>query len=125
MKLSLLILGLTSLLIKALPIAEPGKTACYAQEINGVSQEVCTGASWVPPNPTTENPPTNTTTTATTQAQRRAAEPARTACYAQKVNGVDTEVCTGPGWVSPTDVDDTSSTTTSAPDGVIVSDNDD
>lgn len=118
MKLVLLLLSLTSLLTNALPIASPSQTACYAEKnAQGAWEEVCTGAQWHPPTKdTTESSSTTTTTSApagiivsendsttttTAQVNRRAADPARTACYAEKVNGVDTEVCTGDGWVPP------------------------
>lgn len=61
MKLSLLVLGLTSLLVNALPTAKPAKTACYVEQVNGVDQEVCTGKGWHPttsqPAPSTTSPP--------------------------------------------------------------------
>lgn len=125
MKLSLLILGLTSLLANALPIALPGQTACYSeQNAQGAWEEVCTGDHWHPPTQDTDETSSTTTSapvgviiseidsTTTTQAHRRAADPARTACYAEKVNGVDTEVCTDDGWVPPTSNE-------SAPDGSV------
>ncbi|TID13386.1 hypothetical protein E2P81_ATG11607 [Venturia nashicola] len=113
MKLSLLILTLTTLLTNTNthPIATPSQTACYReQNAQGVWEEVCTGDHWHPPTNST-----STTTSATsppygtlisenksaTQEVRRAAKPGRTACYAKKVDGVDVEVCTGDGWVAP------------------------
>ncbi|KAE9971424.1 hypothetical protein EG328_005570 [Venturia inaequalis] len=117
MKLALLILGLTSLLTNALPIASPSQTACYAEKnAQGAWEEVCTGTQWHPPteedtiksSSTPASAPAgiivsenDSTTTTTAQVNRRAADPARTACYAEIVNGVDTEVCTGDSWVPP------------------------
>ncbi|KAE9981383.1 hypothetical protein EG327_006236 [Venturia inaequalis] len=101
MKLALLILGLTSLLTNALPIASPSQTACYAEKnAQGAWEEVCTGTQWHPP--TEEDTIKSSSTPASAPAvNRRAADPARTACYAEIVNGVDTEVCTGDSWVPP------------------------